>query len=83
MPNKTNPNRIGPAVVAAKLVFPPSSLHIPLVNFPIIPAVWFKQNSATEELAILPIKPETQKPQTIPIKHGLPNFPDIITGGFA
>jgi hypothetical protein len=83
MPNKSNPDRFGPAIVAAKLVFPPSSLHIPLVNFPIIPAVWFKQTSATEELAILPIKPEAQKRWKIPIKRGLPNFPDIIPGGFA
>jgi hypothetical protein len=57
MTNKTNPDRFGPAVVAAKLVFPPSSLYVPLVNFPIIPAVWFKQTGATQELAILPIKP--------------------------
>ncbi|MGA2060993.1 MAG: hypothetical protein ABSG67_10965 [Thermoguttaceae bacterium] len=83
MPNKTNPDRCGPAVVAAKLVFPPSSLYLPPVNFPIIPAVWFKQTGATQELTILPTKPETQKPQTIPIKHGLPNFPDIIPGYFA
>ena len=83
MPIKTNPDRFGPEIVAAKSVFPPSSLYIPLCNFPIIPAVWFKQTGSTQELAILPIKPETQKPQTIPIKRGLPNFPDIIPGGFA
>jgi hypothetical protein len=57
MTNKTNPDRFSPGMVAAKLVFPPSSLYIPLINFPIIPAVWFKQTGATQELAILPIKP--------------------------
>ena len=83
MPNKTNPDCFGPGIVSVKLVFPPSSLHIPLFNFPIIPAVCFKQTSATQALAILPIKPETQNPWTIPIKRGLPDSPDIIPGGFA
>jgi hypothetical protein len=67
MPNKSNPDRFVPEIVAAKLIFPPFSLHIPLVIFPISPADWIKQTGVAQALAILPIKPETQKPQTIPI----------------
>jgi hypothetical protein len=42
MPNTTNPKRLSEKIVAAKSVFLPSSLHIPLSGFPIIPGVWFR-----------------------------------------
>jgi hypothetical protein len=67
MPNTTNPNRISEGIVAAKSVFLPSSTHIPLSGFLIIPAVRFRRTGAVKEMAILPIKPKTQNPLTIPI----------------
>jgi hypothetical protein len=70
---KSKADRFAAGNLAAKLVFPPSSLYIPRANLPIIPADCFKQIGASQELAILPIKPETQKLKAIPFK------PDPLT----